>query len=177
MGTRNSRSSASWAVQAPERPGKPDPRTDFRPGFREFIFQKYPQAHVVLLEPDPAKIPNLRHLWADHPSHQVVNAVWCERADCSGTHDAFSVAMADGEPCVAEEVFDARRVNPAAEPTPEQIPCWSLRSIPDLDSIKALSFDAGIGSAVINAVQVRGRSIDRWLITTQDVSPARIDQV
>lgn len=177
MGTRNSGSPASWAVQAPERPGKSDPRTDYRQGFRDLIVQKHPQAHVVLLEPDPAKIPNLRHLWADHPGHQIVKAVWCERTDCPGTHEAFSIAMPDGDLSIAEEAFDARRLNPAAEPTPEHIPCWSLRSIPDLDSINALSFDAGIGSAVTNAAQVRGRRIDRWVIATQDVSPARVDQV
>lgn len=132
---------------------------------------------MVLLEPNPYDIPNLNRLWAHHSDCEVVKAVWCEETHCPGNHILYQTAMPNGKVSLAEDEFDARRLNPAVEPTTIEIPCWSINQVDTDVPIRAVSFDAAVSSAVTSAALVKAQGIDHWLITTQDVLPTRVQQV
>lgn len=160
--------STAWVIQAPERPGPRDPRANYRMGFRDFVAKHYPQAHAVILEPDPSKIPDLQFMWRGHPSTAVIEAVWCEDPHCLKTHELFSVSTPEGQAIVAEDEFSALRFNPAAELSRHSVSCWSISQRATGSEIGLLSLDIVVSSQVDS---IRGLDVSMasaLMVTTLD---------
>ena len=160
--------SATWVIQAPERPGPRDPRTNYRQGFKDFVAKHHPQAHAVILESDPSKIPELQHMWRGHPTAVVIDAVWCEDPQCTKTHELFSVSTPAGQAIVAEDEFSAQRFNPAAEPSRHSVSCWSIAQRATGSEIGLLSSDIAGSSQVDSIRRLDVSVVSELMVTTID---------